>query len=124
MFLEHVLQAYALPPTFIHWILECVTNPSFSILLNGKPKGFFKGKKGLRHGDPLSPYLFIMCMNDLSQLLDKATRGGTFDYHPKSKNLALTHLVFANDMVIFLLQIIILYRVSKVYWTPSMSGLD
>lgn len=100
-FLEHVLYAFSLPTAFIHWILECFISPSFSVLINGKPNGFFKGRKGLRQGDSLSPYLFIMCVEVLSKLLDSAARDGIYGYHPKCQALALTHLIFADDLVIF-----------------------
>lgn len=100
-FLEHVLHAFSSPATFIHWIIECVNSLSCFILINGKPNRFFKDKKCLRQGDPLSPYLFIMCMEVLSKLIDNAARDGVFGYHPKCKALALTHLVFADDLVFF-----------------------
>lgn len=61
-----------------------------------------KRKKGLRQGDPLSPnYLFVVCMEDLSQLLHKATIDGSINFHPKCAKLKLTHLCFADDLLLF-----------------------
>lgn len=57
-FVLTVMQATCLPPTFVAWISDCLTFPTFSININGGLKGFFTGKKGLMQGDPLSPYLF------------------------------------------------------------------
>ncbi|XP_021741986.1 uncharacterized protein LOC110708209 [Chenopodium quinoa] len=56
-FLESVLSELGFPSLFIKWILGCITSVSFSILINGAPSKPFKAKKGLRQGDPLSPFL-------------------------------------------------------------------
>lgn len=55
-----------------NWIRICVSSPSFSILVNGTPQGFFKDSRGLRQGDPLSTYLFILMVDLLGRLSDKA----------------------------------------------------
>ena len=55
----------------------------------------------MRQGDPLSPYIFVLAMNVLSRLLDAAVSHGVFMYHPKCKKVNLTHLCFADDLLIF-----------------------
>lgn len=64
-------------------------------------KVFFKGKNGLGQGDPLSPYLFVIFMEVLSQMLGKATATGSIKFHPKCEKLNLSHLCFADDLLIF-----------------------
>ncbi|KAG7588702.1 Reverse transcriptase domain [Arabidopsis suecica] len=89
------------PPMFCAWIKECISSPRFSVAINGELAGFFQGKKGLRQGDPLSPYLFIMVMQALSSLLEKATDLGKINLHPKCEAPRITHLLFADDLLVF-----------------------
>lgn len=56
-FLRNILHAFGFHQIMIKWIMNCVTSVSYSINVNGEVHGFFKGKKGLRQGDPLSPCL-------------------------------------------------------------------
>lgn len=48
------------PPKFVSWVKECITSMRFSIALNGTMVGYFKGGKGLRLEDSISPYLFVV----------------------------------------------------------------
>ncbi|XP_010467312.1 PREDICTED: uncharacterized protein LOC104747378 [Camelina sativa] len=98
-FLRNVLETLDLPPVFVHWIMLCVTTASFSVQMNGELAGFFQNSRGLRQGCSLSPYLFVIIMDVLSKMLDKAV-GHTFGYHPKCKNLGITHLSFADDLMV------------------------
>lgn len=100
-FLLNTLKALGLPGKFIGWIMRCVTYPSFSVQVNGELAGYFQSKGGLRQGCSLSPYLFVLCLNVLSKMLDAASIIGEMGYHPKCKNLELTHLCFADDLMIF-----------------------
>ena len=54
------------------WISWCISTASFSILVNGIPSSFFNSIRGLRQGDPLSPYLFVIGMKALTNLINRA----------------------------------------------------
>lgn len=100
-FLQNLLSALHLPEQFIHWIKLCVTTASFSTQVNGELSGYFNSRRGLRQGCSLSPYLFVTCMNVLSTMLDKSAENRVIPYHPGCKNLKITHLCFADDIIVF-----------------------
>ncbi|KAE8732331.1 hypothetical protein F3Y22_tig00002237pilonHSYRG01790 [Hibiscus syriacus] len=100
-FLLNVLVAMGLPQKFCNWIRVCVTTPRYSIALNGSLVGYFRGARGVRQGDPLSPYLFVMVINFLSSLLDAAIRNDIFRFHPRCNRISFTHLCFADDLLLF-----------------------
>ncbi|CAH9094512.1 unnamed protein product [Cuscuta epithymum] len=100
-FLEAVLNGLNFHPRFIGWVMECVTNASFSISLNGSLFGWFKGKRGIRQGDPVSPHLFVLCLEYFSRLLKLRTQGTGFNYHPLCSSLSITHLAYADDLMLF-----------------------
>ncbi|KAK4348291.1 hypothetical protein RND71_034630 [Anisodus tanguticus] len=99
-FLTAILIGLNFPEHFVAQIMECVSTPSFSVAINGSIHGHFKGKKGLRQGDPLSPYLFVLCLEYLSRLLNYRTRIAGFNYHPQCGALRITHLAFADDLML------------------------
>jgi hypothetical protein len=100
-YILHYLHCFGAPFRYIAWIRECITSPSFSIALNGTLVGYFKGRKGLRQGDPISPYLFVLTMKGLSLLLEEAASKSLFSYHPKCSVIKLSHLCFADNLLIF-----------------------
>lgn len=100
-FVLKLLEAQNFPPIFRCWINECISSLRFSIAINRELAGLFPGKKGLRQGDPLSPYLFLFVMEALSHLLVKAADSGIIRPHPKCSNPKVTHLLFADDLLIF-----------------------
>ncbi|XP_074291768.1 uncharacterized protein LOC141618564 [Silene latifolia] len=71
------------------------------IKVNGDNTGFFKGECGLRQGDPLFPFLFVMSMEIISRLLRKIHRDHQVSFHPKCGKLGLNHLIFADDLMLF-----------------------
>lgn len=100
-FLRNTLRALNIPEEFVHWVELCVCSASFSVQVNGELAGYFKSKRGLRQGCALSPYLFVICINVLSSMLDKAVERNLVGYHPKCKNIQVTHLCFADDLLVF-----------------------
>lgn len=100
-FLLNTLRAPNIPEEFIHWIEICVCTASFSVQINGELAEFFQSKRGLRQGCALSPYLFVICMNVLSHMIDKEAERGLVGYHPRCKNILLTRLSFADDLMVF-----------------------
>ncbi|XP_039064795.1 uncharacterized protein LOC120210041 [Hibiscus syriacus] len=81
--------------------MACYSGANYSIAFNGSLIGYFKGAKGLRQGNPLSPISFVMVMNILSKLLNNVAAKGIFSFHPKCKKICLIHLTFVDDLLIF-----------------------
>lgn len=95
------LEVLGFPVKFIHWIRLCITSPSLSVQVNGDLAGYLQSARGLRQGCSLSRYLFVLCMNILSKKIDKAVMEKKFKYHPCCQSLSLTHLCFADDLMVF-----------------------
>ena len=78
---------------------------SFSVLFNGFPTSFFQSNRGLRQGDPLSPYLFVIGMEALNCLLKRAVEGnfisGCKFMGRGGGELIISHLLYADDTVLF-----------------------
>ena len=75
-FLLQMLERSGFSAKWRQWILFCLFTVRFSILINGSPCGFFGSTRGLRQGDPLSPLLFVLVMEALGRMLDKAVHEG------------------------------------------------
>ena len=71
-FLTQVLERCGFSVKWRRWISFCLSTVRFSILINGSPHGFFGSSRGLRQGDHLSPLLFVLVMEAIGKMLDKA----------------------------------------------------
>ena len=82
--------------------MQCVESVSFSVLVNGSPRGMIKPERGIRQGDPLSPYLFILCAEVLSNLLTKAEDLNRLKgMKISTTGPVINHLLFADDALFF-----------------------
>eukprot|EP00253_Pinus_taeda_P010845 PITA_10845 len=97
MLLTHVGFSYP----FVSWIMGCITNVSFAVLVNGAASSFFNSQRGLRQGCPLSPLLFLLVAEGLSRLIHKARREEKVKGIEVAINLYITHLLFVDDILIF-----------------------
>ena len=90
---------------WIDWIRWCISTTNFSILINGTSSDFFHSTRGLRQGDPLSLYLFLLVMEILNQLLFRAKNGGFIErFKVRSSSGVgrdLLHFLFADDTLLF-----------------------
>jgi ribonuclease HI len=101
-FLEAVLVKMGFANRWIRLLMTCVRSVSYSILINGHPHGKIVSSRGLRQGDPLSPYFFILCAEAMSSLLHFNARVGSISGISIARGgPTITHLFFADDSVLF-----------------------
>lgn len=87
---------------WVHLIMTCVRTVKYSVLVNGQPYGKIVPTRGLRQGDPLSPYFFILCAEGLSTALHRAEREKGITCLPITRGgTRLNHLFFADDSLLF-----------------------
>jgi len=70
-YIQKCLEKYGFHSILIKWIMECITPVSYSLLVNDEPSSLIKPTRKIRQGDPLSPYIFILCMEVMSNSLIK-----------------------------------------------------
>ena len=105
-FVLEVMRRKGFGQRWLNWISWCMSTTSFSILINGTSAGFFRSTRGLRQRDPLSSYLFVLRMNILSRLINKAVEGNFLSGckiggRGEEEKLELSHLLYADDTLLF-----------------------
>ncbi|GJY55011.1 RNA-directed DNA polymerase, eukaryota [Tanacetum coccineum] len=98
-FLEDVLRAFGFGSKWCSWIRGCLHSGMASVLLNGSPTSEFQFHCGLKQGDPLAPYLFILIMESLHLSLSRAIEAGIFKGIKIGSSLNISHLFYADDAV-------------------------
>ena len=100
-FVETLLEKMGFDHIWIHWVMACVSSVSFSVLLNGESHGYIKPERGLRQGDPLSPFLFILCAEALVICLNSSEEAGRIHGVRLTDSCpSIHHLLFADDSLL------------------------
>ncbi|XP_024638625.1 uncharacterized protein [Medicago truncatula] len=86
-FIKHLMLELGFPYKFVNWVMACLTTASYTFNVNGDLTRPFAAKKGLRQGDPISPYLFVICMEYLNRCLIQLRKNAAFRFHPRSFSL-------------------------------------
>jgi hypothetical protein len=101
-FLEGSLKRLGFHSTWIQWVMECVSTISYTVYFNNVQLESFKPSRGLRQGDPLSPFLFLFVADGLSRLFKKETQQGMLqELHICRRSPGISHLLFADDTMVF-----------------------
>ncbi|PNX92520.1 ribonuclease H, partial [Trifolium pratense] len=101
-YLRSCLHDFGFPPLTIKLIMHCVCSSTLSLIWNGQRLPSFSPTRGLRQGDPLSPYLFVLCMEKLSLAISEAVQNNSWKPIQISKNgPRFSHLFFADDVLLF-----------------------
>ncbi|GJY65994.1 RNA-directed DNA polymerase, eukaryota, reverse transcriptase zinc-binding domain protein [Tanacetum coccineum] len=100
-FLKNILNQFVFHKRMVKWIMTCVSTTAFTVNISREMHGYFKGGTGLRQGDPLSPYLFTLVMEVFTLIIARKVKEcKDFKYYFGCKDLSLTHMCFANDLLV------------------------
>jgi len=101
-YMEKLMKKMGFDDTWVQLMMQCISSATYSVLINGEPYGKITPTRGLRQGDPFSPYLFLPCTKGFYGLLRKAEIEGNIKGVSICRNRPkLTHLIFADDSLIF-----------------------
>lgn len=101
-FIEQVLWELMIPPLLAKLIMSCVTSASFQVIFNGDLSNKFSSGSGIRQGDPISPYIFVLCMEKLSHIIQSAIDVGQWKPIRSSQvGPMVSHIFFADDIILF-----------------------
>ena len=100
-FIRETLLGFKFPVKLVNIIMKVIASPSISVLWNGEITSEFFPSRGIRQGDPLSPYIFVLCMERLSQLIQEKINLKLWKPLMIAKDIGLSHLFYADDVFLF-----------------------
>lgn len=100
-FVYHALLFFKFPPKITNHIMNCISTSNIAILINGTKTNYFSPSRCIYQGDPMSPYIFILCMKILSTYINHQVVLKNWDpFILSKKDLQFLHLFFADDLTL------------------------
>ena len=100
--LKRIMQKMGFAEKWVTLVMQCLSTVTYAIKINGVPRGHIIPSRGLRQGDPLSPYLFLLCAEGLSAMLHQAVQEKRLrGVSVCRRGPKISHLFFADDSLIF-----------------------
>lgn len=99
-FLDYMLSRLGFSGTWRRWMRACIRSSTMSVLVNGSPTADFHEMRGMRQGDPLAPFLFLITAEGLCGLVHRAVDSGLFTEYKAFPEVSSPILQYANDTII------------------------
>lgn len=101
-FMEKILNEVGIPNQIKRAIMNAISTVKMKVLWNGNDCNLFEIRKGLRQGDPISPYIVVLCLDTLPHMIKAVVGNGNWiGLKARRKGPMISHLMFVNDLLLF-----------------------